>query len=140
MEDNAQPFPSAEWEPFTKIFGPGFPFNQAGSWTNPEFVNRFVRDTYERALSRIESKVYETRRYVHVKLNLPSYVKPENIRVFAGFQSVSVRGKELADPVNVQLPSAVNRRQYKAVYKNGLLHIQLRKSNLETERELFIEY
>jgi hypothetical protein len=136
--DDQPPF---DWNRFESMFGAGFPFQGGTPWNNPLDVEQLVGRTSRKQADLAQTSVIEKDRFIHVKIMPPRQTRPEDLRVFATRHVITLQGGAGVSPVTVKLPVAVSLKKYQAVWKEGSLHLRLRKVYVEDlKQELFIEY
>lgn len=137
MEKPKNPFQFPfDWEQFRQYFGgqdifPGGTSSETTSW-----VESYVQDMLERTLppaTRSTQKpaarryeVSESENKVTIKINVPEHIQPSNVKVYVKTDQVKLEG--LADqPELIKLPAYVDPRICKALLKNRLIQLQMRK-------------
>lgn len=137
--------PNMNWEAFVDYFRRTFPPSDYGAASH--WLEKEVKDSIESAMAGMRLMdsesidLFETHRSVIAKIIVPNrrILKSLSIRVNEEHMKVSgFRHKEIQ---TIRFPTFVIPSTAKAVYKNGVLQVQIRKKE-KSERyyELNIEY
>lgn len=139
--DDFDPFASIEFEKFFNgkmpfPFEPGNPSN----WFNDYVRNMLVKPVKAQGSSgRLPAEIFETHRFLIVRIKLPELVELNKVRVMASSSSIKLQGLPESKGQLIKLPKLVEARSGKVLLKEQVLQIKLRKRNSgEQYYELFI--
>lgn len=139
--DDFDPFTSIEFDKFFSGKVP-FPFELG----NPsKWFNDYVRDMLVKpakalgASGKLPAEIFETHRFLIVRIKLPESADMNAIKVMASSTSVKLQGLPDSKGQLFKLPKLVDARSGKALFKEQVLQIKLRKQGQgEQFFELFI--
>lgn len=144
-------FGSFDWRSFEQFFGGKFPLAPNDSLKDPSWVDHVVKDVMKQAFSnsvdlnmlkkQYRTEVFETHNNVVVKIHIPDKEQARNMNAFVGVNQIKLEG--LPDNRNqvVKLPSHIVPESCKAVYKKGVLQMQIRKVKIsERMHEVNVRY
>lgn len=139
--DDFDPFASIEFDKFFNgkmpfPFEPGNPSN----WFNDYVRNMLVKPVKAHGSNgRLPADIFETHRFLIVRIKLPESVELNKVRVMASSYSVKLQGLPDSKGQLIRLPKLVEARSGKVLLKEQVLQIKLRKRNTgEQFYELFI--
>ncbi len=138
-----------DWKKMESIFGKQFPFSTLSG--NKSFdlswVEDYVKSVMKQAMPQndqpdeLESEVFETHRDVIAKIAVPEHISPGDLRIFAASNQIRLEGLPGGAKQFIPLPAHVNPGVSRALMKQGVLQIQMRKQNKEEQyKEIFIRY
>lgn len=102
----------------------------------PDWVEQFVRKLMTKALpdaadvlpgSAPSAATFETHHFVIVKYKLPPGTLQEDLQLFVKADKVKIQGLPEGGSETVKLPKPVYPRRCRALVKNGVLQVKLRK-------------
>ncbi|ANE45444.1 hypothetical protein SY83_02900 [Paenibacillus swuensis] len=125
--------PLQPWAHFEQMFGMKLPRLPGG--TEPEAIEAYVNEVIDRSLPltapvyprALRAETFETHNSVIVKIRIPPKIKLRNLRVLIHPGHIKVEGLHRSRPQIIKLPTLVNKKRSKAVYRDGILQIQIRK-------------
>ncbi|TMV50163.1 hypothetical protein FE783_11410 [Paenibacillus mesophilus] len=130
-------FGSFDWKNFGQFFGGKFPHAANDYLKDPSWVDRVVKDVMKQAFTnavdlnmlknRYRTEVFETHNNVVVKIHIPDKEQARNLSAFVGINQIKLEGLPDDRSEVVKLPSHIVPESCKAVYKKGVLQMQIRK-------------
>lgn len=92
-------------------------------------------------LTKLGATIEETDSSIRIKLPFSEGMHPRHYRFFITTRSFTWTGKQQEHPQTVQLPAFVEKRTAKAVFKNGIMHVQIQKTKPDdTAHEIYVRY
>ncbi|MEF3302025.1 Hsp20/alpha crystallin family protein [Paenibacillus sp. GYB003] len=149
-EQRKDMFANFDWKSFEQFFGGKFPLgadlNRDTAW-----VDRVVKDVMSKALphpidvgllgKHFQTEVFETHNNVIVKIHIPDQETARRIRPYIGFNLLKLEGAADDKTQTVKLTSPIVPESCKAVYKNGVLQLHMRKmKRKEPLREVHVRF
>jgi HSP20 family molecular chaperone IbpA len=144
-ESNEQYSPKGAWKRFEELFNAEFPIPAQTSPDDLSWIGPYVQKTIARVLAStpsmdqnrtqaapFEAETFETLTHVIVKVRIPDRNRARNTNVYAGLNQVRLEEGQGVSRTTIPLPAIVLPESCKAVYKNGILQLQLKKRNMET--------
>ncbi|WP_146250198.1 Hsp20/alpha crystallin family protein [Paenibacillus flagellatus] len=145
-----------DWSQFDRLFDELFPNALPGGKSDSfRRIGRFVRDVVEGAApanretagARSEKsdsvlfrpEVTETERFVKVRIPIPHSIDPRKLQLFVDGTTLKIEGP-LGNKQTVRLPAPVGVRTGHAAFRDGSLHVRLRKRSGPGYREIYVEY
>lgn len=156
MSDSKQhPFAGQFWRNFEQFFGgqlPDLPLDKA---QDPEWVRAYVNSVMRQAFTSSgkqgqgqgqggafqQTELFETHNSVIVKVYVPDRKTAGELSVYAGIRQIKLDyGANKGEQI-VRLVSHVVPESCRAVYKNGILQLHLRKAQISDRmHEVFIRF
>lgn len=139
MNDANNPF----WKQFEQFFGSAFPVPKNMPLNDLSWIEPYVQNTLHQILSATttgkpqvsadapSSETFETVNHVIVKVRIPEKTRARNTKVYAGMQSVRIEEGIGVRKDIIPLPVPVIPESCKAVYKNGVLQLRLKKQQTD---------
>ncbi|MUT66719.1 Hsp20/alpha crystallin family protein [Paenibacillus sp. NEAU-GSW1] len=102
----------------------------------PDWVEQFVRKMMTKALPEAaqamngiaeEATTFETHHFILVKFPLPAGTKRDDLKLFVREDRIKVEGLPDNRTETIKLPRPVKPRICRALVKNGILQVKLRK-------------
>ncbi|MEF3307626.1 Hsp20/alpha crystallin family protein [Paenibacillus sp. GYB004] len=126
-----------DWKSFEQFFGARLPQIPADRLKDTNWIESYVQDAIKQAFpqnselnlssKRYSAEVFETHNSVIVKISIPDQTQAKNARVKVGANVVKLEGLPGKGSQLIKLGSAVIESSCKAVYKDGVLQLHLRK-------------
>ena len=132
--DGNNPFNQHQWKQFEQYFGEKFPFSADKlsdlSWVEPYVQNMLSKSMamssfHKNQDSLIKYETFETVTHVIVKWSISRKERARNARVFSARHHVRLTSGPTQQIV--PLPAPVIPQSGKAIYKDGVLQLYLRK-------------
>lgn len=130
-------FKNFDWKSFEQFFGGKLPPLPSGEMDNLNWVEDYVQQVMKQSFpqsggrgvmsSKYATEVFETHNGVIVKVFIPDKAEAKNIRVLVGTGQVKLEGLPDNKTQSIKLGTAVHSSKCKAVYRNGILQLHLRK-------------
>lgn len=136
-------FPHPSWKHFEELFGAKFPFAKDAPLENLSWVQPYIDNTLKEAMSRSlqtssttahsrpRSETFETLNHIIVKVFVPSKEKARQLRIYSGLHELRLEERNGRQKHSIPLPSPVLPKQCKAVYKDGMFLVHLRKEKAQ---------
>jgi len=135
---------------FERLFKKNFPGLQSmdiQDWSNVNSIESYVQKMLNHSFKQAGmensldhhflSEVFETHDRVIVKMDIPKKTNLDEIRLYVNGNQIKLIN--MNETQFVKLPSFVNSKTARALYKDGILQIQMKKqSKSEHYREIFI--
>ncbi|MED4600171.1 Hsp20/alpha crystallin family protein [Paenibacillus validus] len=146
---NPNPYFDMNWKQFEQFFGGKMPFPpQPGSGdTGPaaaagdlSWVDGYIKDVLKKTIPQMEvqtlnhhfhSEVFDTHNNVIVKVHIPDRAQARKIRVLLNTDQLRLEGLPDDKTQTIGLPGFIVPSSCKAVYKNGILQLHMRKQTTE---------
>ncbi|MEB3100877.1 hypothetical protein [Ferviditalea candida] len=156
-----------QWKTFEKIFGgrlPSLNYEQMQKMMqDPQWVEKFVQDILNKTMPNNgngsmfgggspfqggsgffnppNSEVFETHRSVIARIKVSDREDIYGLRLSGSRLKLKLDGIKNMDPVEINLPAAVNHRGTRARYKDGVLEVRMPKeTETETDRPIRIHF
>ncbi|MBW7474229.1 hypothetical protein K0T92_05690 [Paenibacillus oenotherae] len=141
--DDFDPFASIE---FDKFFNGKVPFpldpGNPSSWLNDYVRDMLIKPAKAASSSAkgsLPTEIFETHHFLIVRIKLPGSADINNVRIMASNFSIKLSGLSDSKKHTIKLPKLVEPRSGKALLKEQVLQIKLRKRKSgEQYYELFI--
>jgi HSP20 family molecular chaperone IbpA len=143
-ESNGYDSPKSAWKRFEEFFNAEFPIPAHASPEDLSWIEPYVQKTIARVLASThamdgnrphapphETETFETLTHVIVKVRIPDRNRARNTNVYAGPNEIRLEEGRGVRRTTIPLPALVLPETCKAVYKNGILQLQLKKRNME---------
>lgn len=132
MPSNSNPFDLSSFEQF---FGGKLPILGAAGKEHFGWIEDYVKEALVNALpnaaqasaSSVRAETFETHHYVVVKCKVPEGMNLEELHIQASADQVKLEGLPKGTTQYIRLPSSVDPRQCRALLKNSVLQIKLKK-------------
>ena len=131
-----------DWQQFEKFFGGPIPFmsDTVKKRTTQDFswIEQYVNKVLERSIpqgnggggvNHTDAETFETHHHIIVKVNVPDDIPTRSIRVWAGMNQIKIEGLLRGNPQTITLPKMVDVASARALLKDGVLQIKLRKDS-----------
>jgi len=140
MDDSMKKeFADFDWKSFEQFFRGKLPtLPSSGHSDKLDWLDGYVQDVLKQAFPqdlrsiissrRYPAEVFETLNTVLVKIEIPDKAQIKNLRVLAETNQVKLEGDEVG-PQIIKLGTAVIPSSCKAVYRKGILQLQLKKQS-----------
>ncbi|WP_159887695.1 Hsp20/alpha crystallin family protein [Paenibacillus puerhi] len=135
------PYFDMNWKQFEQFFGGKIPFPPASSFPGDlSWVEGYIKDIMKQAMPQAEVKslkhhyhmeVFETHKNVIVKVHIPDQAQARKARVLLNVSTLRLEGLPQEKTQTVRLPSLISPATCKAVYRNGILQLHMRKQSAE---------
>lgn len=156
-----------QWKSFEKIFGgrlPSLNYEQMQKMMqDPRWVEKFVQDILNQTMpnngggsifgggnpsqaesgffNRSDPEVFETHRSVIARIKVANSEDTYGLKLAGSRFKLKLDGIKNMDPIEVNLPAAVNHRGTRARYKDGVLEVRMPKeSEAESDRPIQIHF
>jgi HSP20 family molecular chaperone IbpA len=128
----------SDWHQFDQFFA-AFPFGKPDKMNNAKldlsWVETYVRDVIKRAGSQspikqnqdLHYEVFETHLYVIAKISLSEAIQPSSLKLLIGTNQIKIAGLPNNGTQLIPLPSPVNYKKSRTMFKQGVLQIKMRK-------------
>lgn len=142
MGDSKKDMPKGEfdWKNFRQLMGSEFPFNLQDKIDDLTWVEKYVQDAMTQFLPKPlnisshtknhQMEIFETHNNVVVKLHL-SEKEVRNVTVFTSANRIKLEGFPETSRKIIKLTSYVVPESCRAVFKNGILQLHLRKQAVD---------
>lgn len=130
-------FAGFDWKSFEQFFGGKFPLSQTELNRDTSWVDRVVKDVMAKALpqplemnllgKQLRTEVFETHNNIIVKVYIPDKEQARSIRPFLSMNKLKLEGLENGKSQSVKLTSPIIPKSCKAVYKDGVLQLHVKK-------------
>ncbi|XEC93961.1 Hsp20/alpha crystallin family protein [Paenibacillus tarimensis] len=137
-------FPNSQWKQFEEFFGMKFPFPDNSPPTDLSWVEQYVQDAINKTMSQsmagfnqqtssapLRHETFETVNHVIVKVHVSGKERAKNMKLLAGIHQLRVEEGVGVQKLNIPLPAEVIPESCKAVYKNGILQLHLKKQQVD---------
>ncbi len=130
------------WQQFLGMFGDSTGMSMTPSdanWSDPNWIEQYVQDMVRRSFrgfgmntsssssaGAMPGNTFETHQQVVVKFHVPPNTNLRKVRLYLYTHKLVLEGPGSMNHT-VRLPSPVDPMSGKAVYKDGVLQIQMRK-------------
>lgn len=142
MSGEKGPFPNHfDWSRFEQFFGGQLPSMPPDGLKNPAWIDHVIQDVMKRAFPgtaevgarspKYRSELFETHSQVLVKCHIPAK-EARALQVKAGISRVRLEGDNGEAQQTIRLPAPVEPESCRAVYRQGVLQIQLKKNRNST--------
>ena len=139
---NQNPFFDMNWKHFEQFFGGKLPFpgGDGGPGADLSWVDGYIKEILNRAMPQAEvhglkhhfhSEVFDTHKNVIVKVHIPDRAQARKIRILLNANVLRLEGLPDNNSQTIKLNSLVIPSSCKAVYKNGVLQLHMRKQTAE---------
>ncbi|MEK8129793.1 Hsp20/alpha crystallin family protein [Paenibacillus filicis] len=138
---NSNPYFDMNWKQFEQFFGGKMPFPPASEIPGDlSWVDGYIKDVMKQAMPQAQTQglkhhfhteVFDTHRNIIVKVHIPDKAQARKIRVLLNVSTLRLEGLPQDKSQMVRLPSLVNASSCKAVYRNGILQLHMRKQSSE---------
>lgn len=138
-------FSNMQWKQFEELFGSKFPFPANGSINDLSWVEQYVQDALRQSMpksfeeiksspsSPIKFESFETVTHVIVKIVCPQKEKAKNIRIYSSVYQLQLEEGIGLQKQMIHLPAPIIPKYCKAVYKDGIFQLHLRKQQVESK-------
>ncbi|MDF2716748.1 MAG: HSP20-like chaperone protein [Paenibacillus sp.] len=130
-------FGGFDWKSFEQFFGGKFPLASNDSLKDPSWVDHVVKDVMKQAFTNsvdmnmlnkhYRTEVFETHNNVVVKIHIPDKEQARNLNALVGINQIKLERLPDNRSQVVKLPTHIVPESCKAVYKKGVLQMQIRK-------------
>jgi HSP20 family molecular chaperone IbpA len=133
--DNNDPF-DMTWKNFEQFWGGKLPFMPAGYGEHKSWIENYVKEVLKQAMpsnmnapgeNQVRSETFETHNNVVVKIYIPDRKQAKQVNVLVSEFEVRLENLPNKGKQTIRLNSPVNPSSCKAVYKNGILQLHIRK-------------
>lgn len=136
-------FAKKHWQRFADAFGDQFPFSAKASIGDLSWIEPYVQNILKQSLPNAETSRYEpsfapwkyelfdTITHVMMKLEIPDKTRARNTRVLVGTHQIHLEEGTGVRQTSIPLPAPVVPESGRAIYKEGVLQIQLKKRQSE---------
>lgn len=104
--------------------------------SEPDWVEKFVRKMMTKALPAAgvadppsSSSTFETHHFIIVKFRLPKGCSRDELRLLVRSDKIRIEGLPDGGSESIKLPKAVHPRECRALVRDGVLQVKLRKRN-----------
>jgi HSP20 family molecular chaperone IbpA len=156
MTDSGKDFPFGfDWSKLETLFSELQPAKgQKGKPQNLDWIDEFVKDIIKQAIPEtvqtsktpqssktpLQTEVFETHRNVIARIRIPDNIEPRKLQVFVSLYHLKIEGPE-GKKHTIELPATVDSRACKAVFRDGVLQVQMRKqARGERFDEVYIQF
>ncbi|WP_248929482.1 Hsp20/alpha crystallin family protein [Paenibacillus hamazuiensis] len=141
-EDNnaSNPF-DATWKHFEQFFGGKLPFMPSGSSEHLSWIENYVKDVLRQAMpssaqtqtsgGQLHTEMFETHNSVVVKIYIPDRSDAKKMNVLLSEHRIRLENLPNNGKQTIRLNCMVNPSSCKAVYKNGILQLHIRKQTYD---------
>ncbi|MDF2963721.1 MAG: hypothetical protein K0S39_5456 [Paenibacillus sp.] len=138
MDKNNNPFSGFDWRSFEKSFGGSFPKEAKLTNDNSTWVEQYVRHILRQSIPALDqtewetpynTEITETHHTIILKISIPDRTEAKNIRIFAASTQVKLEGNGKEHFQLIRLPHPVVPANCKAVYKDGIMQLHIRKQD-----------
>jgi HSP20 family molecular chaperone IbpA len=125
-----------DWKSFEQFFGAKLPPMPTDKLNDTTWIENYVQDALKQAFPqnglnvsshKYNTEVFETHNSVVVKISIPDRSQAKKVRVLVGANLVKLDGLPGNTNQIIKLGTQVMESSCKAVYKNGILQLHLRK-------------
>ncbi|GAB7058127.1 MULTISPECIES: Hsp20/alpha crystallin family protein [Paenibacillus] len=141
---NNNNFFDINWKNFEQFFGGKLPFTgpmNPGKESEPmAWVENYVKNVMKQAMPNMDSpslkhhfhtEIFDTHNNVIVKVHVPDKAQARKLRVKLNLNQVRLEGLPDNKTQTIRLASLVVPESCKAVYRNGILQLHIRKQSAE---------
>ncbi|SDC77126.1 hypothetical protein SAMN02799630_01440 [Paenibacillus sp. UNCCL117] len=140
---NPNPYFDMNWKQFEQFFGGKMPLAPTPSIPGDlSWIDGYIKDIMKQAMPQAQvqsqslkhhfhTEVFDTHRNVIVKVHIPDKSQARKIRVMLNVSTLRLEGLPQDRTQTVRLPSLVSATSCKAVYRNGILQLHMRKQSTE---------
>lgn len=139
---NNKNFFDMDWKNFEQFFGGKVPFveNLSSGGEPMAWVESYVKNVLKQALPNMEApslkhhfhtELFETHNNVIVKVHVPDKGQARKLRVLVNVSQVKLEGLPDKNTQTIRLASLVVPDSCKAVYRNGILQLHIRKQSVD---------
>jgi HSP20 family molecular chaperone IbpA len=150
MDDDERNNFNLNMRQFEQFFKKNFPGVQPIDWkdlSNLNSIGNYVEDTLNHSFNRndkrkqtktqFSSEVFETHNRVIAKIQIPRHVKLDGMRLYVNGNQIKLENMD--ENQFIKLPVHVNTKSVKAILRDGILQVQMRKKNTNNNyREVYI--
>lgn len=140
-----------DWKSFEQFFGGKFPNVPIDGMNDPSWVEGLMQDVMKKAFPKsvslnslnksFRTEIFQTHNNVIVKVHIPDKEEARGLSAFVGVNRIRLEGLREDRKQTVKLPAHIQPESCKAVYKNGVLQMQLRKEKIsERMHEVNVRY
>ncbi|WP_281887995.1 Hsp20/alpha crystallin family protein [Paenibacillus sp. YYML68] len=141
-QSNPNPYFDVNWKQFEQFFGGKLPFasSQAANPGDLSWIDGYIKEVLQKSMPRAEvqqlkhhyhTELFETHKSVIAKIHVPDKAEARKIRVLVNMSVLRLDGLPDNRSQTLRLPSLVMPGTCKAVYKNGILQLHMRKQTSE---------
>jgi len=138
MDDPKQKFlQNFNWKSFEQFFGAKLPPMSPDKMNDAGWIENYVQDALKQAFpsngeqgtssGKYNTEIFETHNNVIVKIYIPDKSHLKNMRVLVGANLVKLEGIPGKTNQMIKLGTRVVESTCKAVYRNGILQLHMRK-------------
>ncbi|MCS7464413.1 Hsp20/alpha crystallin family protein [Paenibacillus doosanensis] len=150
MDKNHNPLNGFDWKQFEQSFGSQM--NELSQqWRGaPTWVEDYVRNVLEQTLPNTDytartgpyqTEIEETHQHVRVNIQVPDPNTAKQLKVYVAPRQMKIEYKGEHGIQLIRLPQLVIPSSCKAVYKEGILQIHIRKDDMDEQfREVDIRF
>ncbi|MCZ8511301.1 Hsp20/alpha crystallin family protein [Paenibacillus filicis] len=125
------------WKQFEQFFGGKLPFLGSGDGPEPMgWVENYVKDVMKQAMPAADlqglkhhfhTETFDTHNNVIVKIHIPDRSQARKLRVLVNSNQLRLENLPENNTQTIKLNSSVVTDSCRAVYKNGILQLHMRK-------------
>lgn len=129
-----------DWKGLEQFFGGKFPSAPIDGMNDPAWVEHIVKDVMKKAFPKsldlkmlnkhFRTEIFETHNNVIVKIHIPDKTQAHNLKSYVGVNRIKLEGLPDDKKQSVKLPTHIVPESCKALYKNGVLQMQMRKTKI----------
>lgn len=155
MAEPNQSFPFGfDWKKFEELFQGLKTANRPGSsLSGLDWIDKFVKEIVAQTVPEAEvarntrsetpplhTEIFETHRNVIARVHVPPQVHPRKLQLLVSSDQLRIEGPE-GRKQTLDLPAFVNTRVCKAIYRNDVIQIQMRKKSRSGRfEEVFVQF
>ncbi|PYI55735.1 Hsp20/alpha crystallin family protein [Paenibacillus flagellatus] len=142
-------FANFDWKSFEQFFGGRLPLIPHDRKNDTAWIEGYVQDVMKQVFPQsadlfnkpFRAEVFETHNNVVVRINIPDKSVARDLRTYIGVSQVKLEGLPDRKSQTIKLSSYVVPESAKAVYKNGVLQLHMRKVRMnEQMREVNVRF
>ncbi len=144
-----------QWKHFEKTFGEKFPF-PTEKLNDLSWIEGYVQDVLQKSApgmaesgvkglpvkaARYRTETFETISQILVKIRVADPKEAESLHVQAGVTKLLIDSMRMEQAMTIKLPAPIVPQHTKAIYKDGILHVYMRKKKMNEElHEVYIRH
>ncbi|MFD0682150.1 MULTISPECIES: Hsp20/alpha crystallin family protein [unclassified Paenibacillus] len=141
MDKNNNPFSIFDWKKFEDSFG-GLPQPSKEKNDGSTWVEQYVHDILKQSIPPLSqsagtlqynTEITETEHALLIKINIPSLTDARNIKTYVAVNQVKLEANDHDKLQLIRLPHPVIPTSCKAIYKNGILQLHIRKQSKDEQ-------
>lgn len=131
------PFFDFNWRNFEEFFGGKLPVPPVGKGDSASWIEEYVQNVLKQALPTVNlatvkqrtyhTELFDTHNNVIVKVHIPDKTQARKVRVMLSSNQIRLEGTPDDTAQTIRLSSLVVPSSCKAVYRNGVLQLHMRK-------------